>query len=273
MQLTSIMSLAGPVAAFMGVLSGVVVVHEAGHYLAARRCGVPVSEFCIGFPGTPVLLTFWRYQETVFTIRLLPFGGFVRFGNAGDTEVDEAVFEELSPGEKTAILAAGSAVNLVAGFTLMVAALMAVRGLGLINSSAAVLGMMRMIVSAVFSSLVHLDVSGVSGPVGTAVVARDVMMKGLWPLVGFSGLLNFSVGIMNLLPVPGFDGWHVTLAGIEAVRGKPFSGRFHAVAGAAGFVFIVALMVAVTINDVTRIINITDVTNVTNVTNISCTTR
>jgi membrane-associated protease RseP (regulator of RpoE activity) len=221
---------------------------------------VPISEFCIGFPGTPVIWQFGRYRETVFTIRLLPFGGFVRFGADWD---DEAIFESLSPNKKAIILVAGSAVNLVAGFLLMVVALVAVRGLGYIDAAAAVFGMMRMIVCEVFLSLVHLDVSGVSGPVGAAVVAREVMTKGFWPMVGFIGLMSFSVGIMNLLPVPGFDGWHVLLAGIEAVRGKPFSRRFQVVAGAAGFLVIVALMVAVAYHDVTRIANVPDVTNVT----------
>jgi regulator of sigma E protease len=258
------MNMAGPIAAFIVIFSVVVVVHEAGHYLAAKWCRVPISEFSLGFPGTLVVMTLGRYRETAFTIRLLPFGGFVRFGNAGYPEDDGAVFDGLLPSHKAVILVAGSLFNLFTGFLLLVAALMAVRGLGLIDSSKAALELMGQVVSETFSALVYLNFHGVIGPVGAAVVASEVMKQGLWPMVGFAGLMSFSVGIMNLLPVPGFDGWHVVLAGIEAVRGKPFNGRFHALAGAAGFVVIVVLMVAVTF---------LDVTSIHDVINITCTTR
>lgn len=278
-MLSTVMNMAGPIAAFIGIFSVVVVVHETGHYLAAKWCRVPISEFSIGFPGTLVVMTLGRYRETAFTVRLLPFGGFVRFGTAGDTGEDsgtvndEAVFESLSPSKKAIIMFAGCAVNLVAGALLMVAALMVVRGLGFLDAAVAVLGMIETIIIETSSALVHADVSGVIGPVGAAVIARDIVLKGLWPLVGFAGLMSYSVGLMNLLPVPGFDGWHVCLAGIEAVRGMPFGRKFHAVAGAVSFVFVFVLMVAVTYHDVTRITNVSNITNVTNITNISCATR
>jgi membrane-associated protease RseP (regulator of RpoE activity) len=270
------MSMAGPIAAFTGIFSAVVLVHETGHYTAARWCVVPVAEFCIGFPGTPVLYTFWRHRGTSFTVRLLPFGGFVRFGDdwstgcAKDTGEDSesagpdreesitaseegtSAFECLPPCKKAIILVAGSLVNLVAGACLMVAAIMAIKGLGFLNAATAIVELMGMVFSETFSALLHCNVSGVVGPVGAAGITRDVLSKGVWPLVGFVGLMNFSVGIMNLLPVPGFDGWHVMLAAIEAARGKPLSGRFQALAGATGFAVIVALMVVVTYRDIVR---------------------
>ena len=235
---------------------------------------MPVAEFCIGFPGTPVILTLWRYGETSFTVRLLPFGGFVRFGDDGNTgcakgtgedsksagsdgedsittgEEGTADFESLPPGNKAAILIAGSLFNLVAGACLMVSAIMAIKGLCFLDATAAVISLAGMVVKETFSALLHCDLSGFSGPVGAAGITRDVMAKGLWPLVGFAGLMSFSMGIMNLLPVPGFDGGHVVLAGIEAVRGRPLSGRFQALAGAASFAVVVVLMVAVTCHDV-----------------------
>ena len=82
----SMVSMAGPATAFVGIFSGVVVLHETGHFLAAKRYGIPVAEFSIGFPSTPVLWTFWRYRKTAFTLRLLPFGGFVSFVDAGDSD-------------------------------------------------------------------------------------------------------------------------------------------------------------------------------------------
>jgi regulator of sigma E protease len=52
-----------------------IVVHEAGHYFVARRCGMRVDRFSIGF-GPPILK--WRRGETDFTLGPIPFGGFVQ---------------------------------------------------------------------------------------------------------------------------------------------------------------------------------------------------
>ncbi len=53
----------------------IVTVHEWGHYFFAKRAGVLVREFAIGFG--PKLFSY-KKDETVFTLRLLPFGGYAR---------------------------------------------------------------------------------------------------------------------------------------------------------------------------------------------------
>jgi len=62
--------------AFVLVLIPAVIVHELGHFLAARAIGVSVLEFGIGFPPRVARLFTWR--ETEFTLNLIPLGGFVR---------------------------------------------------------------------------------------------------------------------------------------------------------------------------------------------------
>ena len=61
--------------AFLVVLSVLVLAHEFGHYAAARRAGIRVQEFGLGIP--PRLFGF-RRGETLFSINLLPLGGFVK---------------------------------------------------------------------------------------------------------------------------------------------------------------------------------------------------
>lgn len=60
---------------FIAILGALVLAHEAGHFFAAKRAGVKVHEFGIGFPPR---LYGKQFGETVYTINLLPFGGFVR---------------------------------------------------------------------------------------------------------------------------------------------------------------------------------------------------
>lgn len=67
------------------VLGLAILFHEAGHFLAARLCGIGVEEFAIGFG--PVL---WRrrWGNTLFSLRLLPFGGFARIAGMEAGQAD-----------------------------------------------------------------------------------------------------------------------------------------------------------------------------------------
>ena len=54
--------------AFITVFTIVVLVHELGHFIAARKAGIKVYEFSIGFPFSPKIFTLFRHKETEFTL-------------------------------------------------------------------------------------------------------------------------------------------------------------------------------------------------------------
>ena len=60
---------------FVVILGVLILVHELGHFVLAKRAGVKVEEFGIGFP--PRLFS-WRRGETEYSINLIPLGGYVR---------------------------------------------------------------------------------------------------------------------------------------------------------------------------------------------------
>ena len=97
--------------AFVLVVGTLVVVHELGHYLAARLIGVRVETFAIGFPPQV-----WRrrFGDTEFTIGLLPLGGYVTMAGGALEEGtgDPAELRSRTRGERLAILLAGPAMNL-----------------------------------------------------------------------------------------------------------------------------------------------------------------
>ncbi len=66
---------------FLGVLVVLIVVHELGHFLAAKMFGIKVEEFGIGYP--PRALTIGKIGETVYSLNWLPFGGFVKIFGEG----------------------------------------------------------------------------------------------------------------------------------------------------------------------------------------------
>jgi len=79
------MDVIGTVAAFIGILVILVLVHELGHYIVAKRAGITVEEFGIGFPPR---ITSVVWHGTRYSLNWIPLGGFVRMlGEDGDVEV------------------------------------------------------------------------------------------------------------------------------------------------------------------------------------------
>jgi regulator of sigma E protease len=98
---------------------GLVVVHELGHFLVARRNGVEAEEFGIGFPPA-----FYRKKvkskrgDFDFTLNLLPLGGFVKLKGEHDADTEKGTFGAASTWAKTKIMAAGVVMNAITAFLL-----------------------------------------------------------------------------------------------------------------------------------------------------------
>jgi len=82
------------VVASVASLAFLIVVHEAGHYFIARRCGMRVERFSIGF-GPGILKRQSKRTGTVFQIAPIPFGGFVEIRGMN-------IAEEVEPDDKFA---------------------------------------------------------------------------------------------------------------------------------------------------------------------------
>lgn len=95
---------------------GLVVVHEWGHFIMARRNGVTVEEFGIFFP--PRLFKHKTKNGWDFTINALPLGGFVKLKGEHDTDTEKGSFGAASVWVKTKIMAAGVFMNLVTALVL-----------------------------------------------------------------------------------------------------------------------------------------------------------
>lgn len=101
--------------AFIVTLSILVAVHEFGHFWVARRCGVKVLRFSVGF-GKPLLSRRDRHG-TEFVVAGIPLGGYVKMLDEREGEVapeeQHLAFNRQSPGKRIAIAAAGPVANLV----------------------------------------------------------------------------------------------------------------------------------------------------------------
>ena len=93
-----------------------IAIHEFGHFITAKLCGVRVNEFSIGMG--PLL---WSHEgeETLYSLRLLPIGGFCAMEGEDEESDDPAAFGNQNGWKKLLILVAGAGMNFLAGLVLL----------------------------------------------------------------------------------------------------------------------------------------------------------
>lgn len=104
---------------FFVVLSVMVLVHELGHFLVAKACGVRVETFSLGFP--PRLFGF-KYGDTDYCVGALPFGGYVKMSGetpGQETTGDAGEFNSHPRWQRMLIVVAGPIANFILAFVLM----------------------------------------------------------------------------------------------------------------------------------------------------------
>ena len=96
----------------------------------------------------------------------------------------------------------------------------------------------------------------IAGPIGIAQITGDVARIGVNPLITWTALLSLNLAVVNLLPIPALDGGRIVFVLVEMARGgrrlAPQKERFvHAV----GFALLIGLIIAVSVNDVRRLLS------------------
>ena len=108
---------------FLAVLAVLILAHEAGHFFAARKNGIKVEEFGIGFP--PRILKF-KKGETIYSLNLFPFGGFVKiYGEDGSFSANPRSFASKSVLRRASVIIAGVLANFLLGWLIISFAFMA----------------------------------------------------------------------------------------------------------------------------------------------------
>lgn len=95
----------------------IVVIHEAGHMIVAKRFKVLVSEFAVGM-GPKI----WGFKkgDTAYNLRILPLGGFCRMEEEVEDRTDVISFNDTTPIQKILICLAGPFMNFILAFALMI---------------------------------------------------------------------------------------------------------------------------------------------------------
>src|SRR5581483_3791385 len=98
------------------MLSVLVLLHEWGHFVSARRNGIVAEEFGFGFPPRLFGKT---VRGTLYSVNALPFGGFVRMKGEDSSSTAKGSFGAATFKAKTKVLLAGVGMNLATAYVIL----------------------------------------------------------------------------------------------------------------------------------------------------------
>lgn len=99
-----------------------------------------------------------------------------------------------------------------------------------------------------------ISINSLSGPIGIYNVVSETSKTGLLNLVYLTSYLCINVGLLNLLPLPAFDGGRILFLILEKIKGKKIDIDIENTIHAIGFILLMILMVFITYNDIIRFI-------------------
>ena len=222
----------------------VIAIHECGHLLAAKWCGIPIERFSIGFG--PKLFGF-RRGGTAYWLSMVPIGGYVL------PALDEDASRRLPLRKSIPFALGGPVANVAAAFL----GLMAFGGVQLDLSAFGAVSFattrlwleLQSMVQAI--AMLFVDMGQMSGILGIVAIGGSQFGSSLAGLLAFSVAINLNLAIFNLLPFPPLDGGRIAFSVFEKIY-RPLY-RIQAPVTLAGWVLMLALMVYATIQDLGRL--------------------
>jgi regulator of sigma E protease len=112
---------------------------------------------------------------------------------------------------------------------------------------------LQAIVGGIFRTVTFQRDENLQGPVGAVNATAQVAQQGFFPVLFLAGVINLSLGLFNLLPIPGLDGGRILLSSIVALRRKPFAPGQEEKINFAGFIFVMVFILLVTVQDISRL--------------------
>lgn len=228
----------------LGIL---VIIHEGGHFIAAKLCKIKVNEFSVGF-GKGI----WSksIKGTKYSLRLIPLGGYVSMEGEEEHSDEEGSFSKASFWKKLAVVLAGPIVNIIFGlliYFILVAIKYGVQvaAVNTVNFIGALFDSIRIIVTG------GASMNDLAGPVGIANIVSKT--SGIADFIYLLSVISLSLGVTNLLPIPPLDGGKLLIYIIEAIKRKPLKEETTLRIQMLGFIFIIGLSVFVMYNDVIRL--------------------
>ncbi len=224
----------------VAMLAVTVIAHEAGHHVVARRNGMTVEEFSLGF-GKRLASREWKGMR--WSLKAIPLGGSVKIAGmtveeAEDTDDSKSCFINARPWKRWKVAMAGVGANLLVCWVTFIAValgLTPLTGRSVIAAPLSSLVVMGALIAAIVVGIVqfvgalfalHSTTHGSVGSVltlpqslhaGVHVANQHHIAAYVFLLLAF-GALNLSLAIGNMIPLWPLDGFHGLVAFIDSER-------------------------------------------------------
>src|SRR5436190_760559 len=250
--------------AFLG-FALLIILHEFGHFTAAKAVGMRVERFSLFFPP---LIARKRRGETEYAIGSIPLGGYVRITGMNPLEeippqVAHRAYFRQPVWKRIVVIGAGPAVNIVLAFVILWA-LLVISGIQVPTESVGPVDAAGRSVSEmwfftrktvetianIFNAQKRKEISGV---VGSYEVTRQTIELSTERAIYLLAIISLSLGVINLFPFLPLDGGHIFWALAEKVRGRAIPFSVMERAGFIGFVLVIGLFMIGFTNDIGRL--------------------
>ena len=185
------------------------VMHEAGHFLIAKRFGVIADEFSIGL-GKKAVFSVTK-GKTKWSLRPVPLGAYCDFVDR------EGGLCDLPVGKRIAVYLAGPLTNILSGMVLfIIAGALVGKNIFIMMGSYFALGFQTvgdgiMMIGKVFSFDTYADIGSGNG-MFSSILNQFSGIQAVSGVLMMAAILMFILGLSNLLPIPGFDGGQILFA-------------------------------------------------------------
>ncbi len=227
------------------MISMLILLHEIGHFAAAKWVGIPISRFSVGFGRR---LWGFRRNHTEYRVSWIPCGGYVL-----PVIEDMQAYYALPLQKRIAFALGGPAANILGTIFCLALINLVDQGVSLnaivINPLRETWRMAVQICAAIpmlFSQPDHL-----SGIVGIVAVGGEHVGTSIYRLLHLGAILNLNLAILNLLPIPPLDGGKIIMGIVERIC-APLR-RLELPLTLAGWVALIGLMLYATALDISRL--------------------
>jgi len=230
----------------VALLAFLILIHELGHFLAAKWLGIPVARFSIGFGPK---LWGWRWGETEYWLSPIPLGGYVLPAVA-----DEREFFRIPWAKRLLFSLGGPAANLALPVVLLMGMNAAAGDVSLHGLFVAPVVQTGELLGRIAAALPQLfaQPENLSGVVGIVAAGGEYVASDLARVLQFAIVLSINFAVFNLLPIPVLDGGKILLYLLERVYPKAI--RLYVPLTILGLVLVLGLILYVTALDIGRIV-------------------
>lgn len=214
------------------ILTTVIAIHEGGHLVVARASKMLPTDYAIGMG--PSLITFQSKSGTTYHVKALPIGGFVKIpGMNADSEIPEdfpesGTYRSATNRGKLATILAGPATNLITAFIVLTLSVSS------LTVSAKFISFILTSTATALPSVVADIPTQLASIFGNAPVETEVLSvveqvritgavqagEGPMTVAQWFAFMSIAIGAFNLVPLPPLDGWHATVALLDAVTSR-----------------------------------------------------